>query len=194
MPTTVLNQNYGLGKPESFPEPWVRQFRATVYQGDQTDATRFQNSAAYAAGTFLPTGAIASIDSDNGLAVAGCKAGAAGNHPVPYLVYVGNDKMEVQSEYMNVSGGLVTLLPCTGYYRVRTTVFDKSEGVVYKANDLLTVKELTVGGKATAGVTKTGAKPYETVTVGIVDSAVGLDHSDLETLSFTCYFLPAKEA
>ncbi len=193
MPKTVLNQNYPVGAPGSFPEPWVRQFRATVYQGDQNDATRFQNSAAYAAGTFLPTGAIASIDSDNGLAVAGCKAGSAGNHPVPYLVYVGNDKMEVQSEYMNVSGGVVTLLPCTGYYRVRTTVFEKVAGG-YKTNDLLTVKELDLNGKKTAGVTKTGAKPYDTVIVGIADAPVGLDHSDLETLGFTCYFLPAKEA
>lgn len=194
MPKTVLNQNYPVGKPAEFPTPWTRQFRATVYQGDMADATRFQNSAAYAAGTFLPTGAIASIDSANGLAVAGCKAGAAGNHPVPYIVFVGNDKMEVKSEYMNVSGGVVTLLPCTGYYRVRTTVFDKSEGISYAINDLLTVKELTVEGGTTAGVTKTGAKPYDTVTVGIVDAPVGLDHSDLETLSFTCYFLPAKEA
>lgn len=194
MPTTVLNQNYPVGNPSAFPAPWTRQFRATVYQGDMADATRFQNSAAYAAGAVLPTGAIASIDSDNGLAVAGCKAGAAGNHPVPYVVFVGNDKMEVQSEYMNVSGGVVTLLPCTGYYRVRTTVFDKSEGITYKTNDFLTVGKTTVNDKEVACVTKTGAKPYETVIVGIVDAPVGLDHSDLETLGFTCYFLPAKEA
>nr|DAQ19021.1 MAG TPA: hypothetical protein [Herelleviridae sp.] len=190
---TVSNKNYPLGNTANMPPAWKRKNYNVVYQGDVSTDTRMYNSVTFAAGGWFPTGSVCSIDKNN-VAKTGVAKGTAGNHPMAYVVAVGNDRMEVQSERGNAAGGLLTLLPCAGYYRVRTTVFDADSSLTYEIGDLLSVGEIEHQGKTCSAVTKKNNKPYENVIVGSVDAPVDLNKEGLPALSFTCYWLPAQEA
>ena len=108
---------------------------------------------------------------------------------VPYMVKVGTDHRTVGSEKYNAAGGLVTVLPMTGYFRFVTTVFEKGEGIKYKAGDLLTVKTFTYDGKSVLGVAKAAAATN--LIVGIVDGPVSTEVKQNEALAFTAYYRPA---
>lgn len=185
MKKSIYNVNFPTGDMNQFPEKVQNKYTCDVYQGDTGDI-RFMDSAAYRAGSWIPTGSVAHIE--NNIAVAGVGADTANTVSVPYMVFVGNDKISTRSEKGNATGGLVTLLPLTGYYRFVTSVFDNSQE--YKAGDLLTVAEFTFDGKVVQGVTKKGAARGTTVIVGIVDSVIASDVKGNDAIKFTAMYIP----
>ena len=191
------NGNVAVNKPE----PFKRKYVATCYQGDVAFITPFKDTAVYATGAALPTGSICYINAA-GEATPGLPTLTdLKNCPVPYIVYVGNDQMSVKSQKGNTAGGTVSLVPCTGYYRFVTTVFNNAEGTTYKAGDFLTAA-LTNGSTvksvadadyptAHAGVaTPVTTGVYTDIVIGIVDTGITKDHFNLDSLRFTCYFIP----
>ena len=92
------------------------------------------------------------------------------------------------SEKYNAAGGLITLLPLTGYFRLFTTVFEQGESISYAAGDLLTVGQFTYDGKTVYGVKK-ASSASETI-VGIVDGPVSNEVKQNPALAFTAYFKP----
>lgn len=184
---TIFNEGYAAGGKSQVP-PFVRKYVATIYQGDTTFATRFMDSLAFDAGENLPTGSIAYFDETTKKVKAGVGTATATNCPVPYIVYMGNDQKSVISQKGNAAGGLVSLLPCTGYFRVVTTVFDTTKN--YVAGDFLTADKQTFDGLTNVGVATNGATAYSDVVIGIADGPEGVDHFDLPSLRFTCYFIP----
>ena len=195
---TVANYPYNNPSVDltAFASQWRRKYYALVYQGDVSEVSRAENSIVFNPTDFLPTGGICSIDSNTGFAVADVPAGTNGNHPCPYFIMVGNDKQEVLSEVGNTAGGRITAIPCDGYYRVRTTVFDKSPGVTYKVNDFLGVVKGTeaYSQKETCMVSTANNKPYEDVIVGQVTQVVDKNKEGLDSLSFSLHFIPVQEA
>lgn len=185
---TIVTEGYASGSNAAKPSPFTMKYRATIYQGDTTFATRFMDSVAFATGTELPTGSIAYIDNADGTAKAGVGSATASNCPVPYVVYMGNDQKSVLSQKGNIAGGTVSLLPCTGYFRVVTTVYDTSK--TYAAGDYLKVTTGAFGDYTSVGLLTNGATAYTDVVVGIADGPAGVDHFDLPSLKFTCYFIP----
>ena len=185
---TIFNEGYATGAKSTVP-PFAQKYRATIYQGDTTFATRFTDSLAFEAGENLPTGSIAYFDNTTKTVKAGPGVASATNCPVPYIVYMGNDQKSVISQKGNIAGGLVTLLPCTGYFRVVTTVFDTTKE--YAAGDYLKATKTTFGDLANVGVITNGATVYTDTVLGIADGPEGVDHFDLPSLRFTCYFIPA---
>ena len=170
--------------------PFKRKYVAVVYQGDTAFLTPFRDTVAFATGVNLPTGSIAYVNDGN--ATPGTGAAGATNCPVPYLVYVGNDQKTVISQQGNAAGGTVSLIPCTGYFRVTTTVFDTE--ATFAAGDFLKAKVDTFDGLTSVGIVTNGANIYSDVVIGIADGAAGVDHFDLPTLRFTCYFIPPMVA
>ena len=185
---TIFNAGYADGGKSTVP-PFAMKYRATVYQGDTTFATRFSDSLAFAAGENLPPGSIAYYDPELGKARAGLGENTGTNCPVPYIVYMGTDQKSVTSQKGNIAGGLVTLIPCTGYFRFVTTVFDTTKS--YTAGDFLTATKATFDGLADVGVITNGATVYTDTVIGIADGPAGVDHFDLDSLRFTCYYIPA---
>ena len=192
------------------PDPFKRKYVTTCYQGDVAFLTPFRDTATYAATAKLPTGSICHLDAD-GKAVAGVgEVTDLTNCPVPYLVYVGNDQMSVKSQKGNSVGGIVSLIPCTGYYRFVTTIYDTTK--TFKAGDFLTaavtqavpdgtdnraVKAVCDADYPDGGVgviTKVTTGVYTDLVLGIADCAVAKDHFDLPSLRFTCYFIPPTQA
>ena len=189
---TAFNEGWGSGNNEAKASPFKRKYVATVYQGDTQLIARFQDSASYAVDANLPTGSICYINAD-GQAVAGLPVATPTNCPVPGVVVVGNDQKSVISQKGNIAGGIVTVLPCTGYYRIQTTVFDSSKS--YAAGDYLTATTATFDGLSGVGLaTKSTNGVYTDLIIGIVDKPVVSDHFDLPTLSFTCNFIPPQAA
>lgn len=195
---TVFTGGFASGENNAAkPAPFKRQYVATVYQGDVAFITPFKDSVLYDASNAdkLPTGSICYIDA-NGLAVPGVGTATATNCPVPCVVYVGTDQKAVISQKGNASGGKVTLIPCTGYYRIVTTVFNTKQAATYAAGDFLTAKvtdgstDTTVNNLTGVGVATPGATAYTDVVIGIVDGPIANDHFDLPSLRFTCYFIP----
>ena len=182
------------------PAPFKRQYVATVYQGDVAFISPFKDVVNYDATNAdkLPTGSICYVNA-SGLAVPGVGTATATNCPVPYLVYVGNDQKSVISQKGNATGGKVTLIPCTGYYRIVTTIFNTND-TTYAAGDFLTAAVTdgstvtTVNNLIGVGVATNGATVYTDVVIGIVDGPVTNDHFDLPSLRFTCYFIPPMSA
>lgn len=189
---TIFNEGYADGQNVAKPAPFTMKYRATVYQGDTTFATRFCDSFTFAAGTNLPTGSIAFLDNSDGLVKPGVGVAAADACPVPYVVYMGNDQKSVISQKGNIAGGIVTLIPTTGYFRIVTTIFDTTK--TYAAGEFLKVTKTTFDGMADVGVITNGATVYSDVVIGIADGAAGIDHFDLPSLKFTCYFIPPMVA
>lgn len=184
----------------SKPEPFKRKYVATCYQGDVAFITPFKDTASYAADAKLPTGSICHIE--DGKAVAGVgEMTDLKNCPVPYIVYVGNDQKQVISQKGNTAGGIVSLVPCTGYYRFVTTLFNTADS--FAAGDFLTAKitdgstvtaasDVDYTGVGVAALCETGV--YTDIVIGIVDGPVTKDHFDLDSLRFTCYFIPPTQA
>ena len=185
---TVFQDVSASGSDAAKAAPFKRKYVAVVYQGDTAFLNPFRDTVAFATGVNLPTGSIAYVDASTGLATPGVGAATATNCPVPYLVYVGNDQKSVISQEGNIAGGKVSLIPCTGYFRVTTTIFDTE--ATYAAGDFLTADVKAFDGLTGVGVATNGAKAYEDVVIGIADGAAGVDHFDLPTLRFTCYFIP----
>ena len=185
MKKSIYNVNFPMGDMNQFPDKVKNKYTCDVYQGDTGDI-RFMDSAAVKAGSWIPTGSVAHIE--NNVAVAGVGADTASAVSVPFMVFVGNDKKTTVSEKGNAVGGLVTLLPLTGYFRFVTTVFDSSQE--YKVGDLLTVAEFDFDGKKVQGVTKKGAARGTTVIVGVVDSVVASDVKGNDALKFTAMYIP----
>jgi hypothetical protein len=185
MKNSIYNVNFPMGNMNQFPEKTQNKYTCDVYQGDTGDI-RFMDSAAYSAGSWIPTGSVAHIE--NNIAKPGLGEDTASAVKVPFMVFVGNDKKSTVSEKGNATGGLVTLLPLTGYFRFVTTVFDASQE--YKAGDLLTVGEFTFDGKTVFGVTKAGATRGTATIVGVVDSVVGTDVKGNNALKFTAMYIP----
>ena len=191
---TVFNAGYTTsGAQLSQVAPFTMKYRATVYQGDTTLALRFQDSIAVGSGAQLPTGSIA-YQNSSGFAVAGVPTPTASNCAVPSVVLMGNDQKTILSQKGNIAGGYVTLLPCTGYYRIVTTVYNTAN--TYAAGDFLTATVGEFGDYTSAGRldnkvdSATRAEVYKDVIVGIADAAVTTDHFDLPSLRFTCNFIP----
>lgn len=188
---TITTEGYATGNAVK-PSPFTMKYRATIYQGDTTFATRFMDSLAFATGTDLPTGSVAYLDNATGTVKPGVGTASASNCPVPYIVYMGTDQKTVQSQRGNIAGGIVSLLPSTGYYRVVTTVFDTSK--TYAAGDYLKVTTGAFGDYTGIGLLTNGATVYTDVVVGIADGPAGVDHFELPSLKFTCYFIPPVKA
>lgn len=195
---TVANQPYNNPQVDlnSFTPQWRRKYYALVYQGDVSEVSRAENMLTYDPKVYLPTGGICSVDSNTGLAVADVPKGTNGNHPCPYFIMVGNDKLEVRSEVGNEAGGRITAIPADGYFRVRTTVFDKSPGVTYKVNDFLgvVVGQDPYSTNNVCMVSTQNNKPYEDVIVGQVTQIVDKNKEGLDSLSFSLHFIPVQEA
>ena len=201
---SVFTNGFASGADASRPAPFKRKYVATCYQGDVAFLTPFKDTATYAAGAKLPTGSICHLDA-NGKAVAGVGSMTdLTNCPVPYLVYVGNDQKQVISQEGNTAGGIVSLVPCTGYYRFVTTLYNTQD--TFKAGDFLTAKitdNSTVKAVSDsdplvgvgAGVAaKCSVGVYSDIVIGIADGPVTNDHFDLPSLRFTCYFIPPTSA
>ena len=188
---TIFNEGYADGSATK-PAPFTMKYRATVYQGDTTFATRFSDSFAFATGTNLPTGSIAYLNNATNQVEPGTGTASATGCPVPYVVYMGNDQKSITSQKGNIAGGVVTLIPCTGYFRIVTTVFDTTK--TYAAGDFLKATVTTFDGLADVGVLTNGASVYTDVVVGIADAPAGTDHFDLPSLKFTLYFIPPMVA
>lgn len=185
MKKSIYNVNFPVGDMTQFPDKTKNKFTCDVYQGDTSDI-RFMDSAAVNAGSWIPTGSIAHIE--NNVAKPGLGEDTATAVSVPFMVFVGNDKLSTVSEKGNVTGGLVTLLPLTGYFRFVTTVFDASQE--YTAGDLLTVANFEYAGKQVYGVTKVGATRGTATIVGVVDSIVASDVKGNDALKFTAMYIP----
>ena len=185
---TIFNQGYADGNNVTKANPFTMKYRATVYQGDTTFATPFRDSVTFATGASLPTGSIAYFDATDKVAKPGVGTATKTNCPVPCIVYMGNDQKSIQSQKGNIAGGIVTLIPCTGYFRVVTTVFDSTK--TYVAGDFLTADVTTFEDLANVGVITNGAEVYSDVVLGIADGPVANDHFDLPSLKVTCYFIP----
>lgn len=187
MPKSIVNNRYPMGNPRNFRDLVKGKYTALVYQGDNGDL-QFAESATLDANAWLPSGSIAHIE--NGVAKPGLGTNAAGKVCVPYIVKVGTEHRTVRSEKFNAAGGIITLLPLTGYFRLITTVFDKADGLVYSAGDLLTVGEFEYDGKTVYGITKAGADLNSKTIVGIVDGPVGTEVKQNDAVAFTAYFKP----
>lgn len=188
---TVVNAFNTLGDPASMEPPWVPTCILTTYQGAVEDKLQFWDQAAYTASTDNPvTGSIVSLNSQ-GKAVCDVPTGTGANQAVPYIVKVGCERPEIRSERGNASGGVITILPMTGFYRFRTTIFDKTQAD-YARGDFLTIKTSTLDGKSVCLVTKENANVYTTVTVGVVDLPVANDREGNPALSFTAMWVPVK--
>ena len=197
---TVFTDGFASGVNNAAkPAPFKRQYVATVYQGDVAFITPFKDVVSYdvANAETLVTGSICYVDANN-QAVPGVGTATATSCAVPYLVYVGNDQKSVQSQKGNASGGQITLIPCTGYYRIVTTIFNTKK--TFAAGDYLTAV-VTDGSTATTvnnlvgvGVLSNEATVYTDTIVGIADGPVANDHFDLPSLRFTCYFIPPMVA
>lgn len=185
---TIFNQGWADGNNVAKAKPFTMKYRATVYQGDTTFATPFRDSVTFQSGANLPTGSIAYFDATDKVAKPGVGTASAANCPVPCIVYMGNDQKSIQSQKGNIAGGIVTLIPCTGYFRVVTTIFDSEQA--YNAGDFLTATVQSYDGLANVGVITNDAKVYEDVILGIADGPVTNDHFDLPSLRVTCYFIP----
>ncbi len=186
----VFTDGYAAGSQAAKADPWKRKYVATVYQGDVAFITPFKDSVAFATGVNLPTGSICHVE--DGLAVPGVGTATATNCPVSYVVYMGNDQKSVISQKGNAAGGIVTLIPCTGYYRIVTTIFDTTK--TYAAGDFLTADVASFDGMASVGVATNGATVYTDIVIGIADAPVSADHFDLPSLRFTCNFIPPQKA
>lgn len=186
MKKSIYNVNFPMGDMTQFPAQVKNKFTCDVYQGDTSDI-RFMDSAAVRANDWIPTGSIAHKEGD--VAVAGLGTDTDKRVSVPYMVFVGNDKLSTTSEKGNATGGLVTMLPLTGYFRFVTTVFDESQE--YNAGDLLTVSDFKFDGKTVYGVTKDGAVRGDATIVGVVDSIIASDVKGNKALKFTAMYIPA---
>ena len=186
---SIANNRFPVGDPRSFRDLTKGKYSCYVYQGDKGDE-QFMESCDVLADAWLPTGSIAYIN-EQGRAVAGLGTDSATKLSVPYIVKVGSDHRTVKSETYNAAGGLVTLLPVTGYFRLVTTVFEQADGLAYAAGDLLTVKKFNYDGKEVWGVSKNGASLGNSVIVGIVDGPVGNEVKQNAALAFTAFYRPA---
>lgn len=186
---TIANNRFPVGDPKTFRSLTKGKYSCYVYQGDKGDE-QFMESCDVLADTWLPTGSIAYIDAATGRAVATKGANAAGKAAVPYIVKVGSDHRTVGSEKYNAAGGLVTLLPLTGYFRIVTTVFEQGTDISYETGDFLTVGQFQYDGKTVLGLTKTGAALGTSTIVGIVDGPVGNEVKQNAALAFTAFFQP----
>lgn len=188
---SIANNRFPVGDPRTFRDLTKGKYSCYVYQGDKSDE-QFMESCDVLADAWLPTGSIAYIN-EQGRAVAGVGTDTTSKLAVPYIVKVGSDHRTVKSEKYNAAGGLVTLLPLTGYFRLITTVFDQEETLSYAAGDLLTVKQFNYDGKAVWGVTKAGAALGTNLIVGIVDGPVGNEVKQNAALAFTAFYRPAAK-
>lgn len=201
---SVFTNGFASGNKAAKPAPFKRKYVVTCYQGDTAFLTPFKDTATYVAGTKLPTGSICYLDADGKATPGVGPMTDLKNCPVPYIVYVGNDQKQVQSQKGNTAGGIVSLVPCTGYYRFVTTIYNTAD--TFKAGDFLTAKitdgsavtsvcddDALVGtGVGVAAKCTTGV--YTDIVIGIADAAVAQDHFDLPSLRFTCYFIPPTQA
>ena len=183
--TSIMNNRFPVGNPANFRNLPKGKYDCVVYQGDNGDM-QFMNSCTIAANAWLPTGSIAYVE-DN-VAKPGLGSMTAIKVDVPYIVKVGTEHPNVYSEKYNAAGGLITLLPLTGYFRLFTTVFEQGESISYAAGDLLTVGQFTYDGKTVYGVKK-ASSASETI-VGIVDGPVSNEVKQNPALAFTAYFKP----
>lgn len=169
-------------------ERWAMKYITSVYQGETDRALRKQDWPTYDPAAFIPTGSICMIDEGN---VA--KLYDAESNAVPHFVFRGNNEVGVQSEVGNIAGGVITTLPCTGNYRIQTTVFEQGEGMAYAINDFLTIAQADVNGEGvTSMLTKKGAAPYSTVIAGVVYGPVYKDQFGNNTLRADLMFLPKQ--
>jgi hypothetical protein len=185
---TIANNRFPVGNPRNFRDLTKGKYDCYVYQGDKGDE-QFMESCDVLADAWLPTGSIAHID-EHGRAVAGVGTDTAGKLAVPYIVKVGSDHRTVKSEKYNAAGGLVTLLPLTGYFRIITTVFDQGASLSYATGDLLTVKQFQYDGQTVWGLSKDGAALGSSLVVGIVDGPVGNEVKQNAALAFTAFYRP----
>ena len=179
---TIANNRFPVGNPANFRELTKGKYSCYVYQGDKSDE-QFMESAAVKADANIPTGTIAYIDAD-GFATT-TKPTVTNGVAIPYIVKVGTDHRTVKSEKYNAAGGLVTLLPLTGYFRIVTTGIDAT--CTYTPGTYLCVKAvdgvnvLVPKGTASAG----------TDVVGIVDG-FGSEVKQNSAVAFTAFFRPAS--
>lgn len=184
----IFTDGYPVGSDAAKPSPFKRKYVATIYQGDVAFISSFRDSIAFATGTNLPTGSVCYINSATGNATPGVGTASATNCPIPYIVYMGTDQASVISQKGNAAGGMITAIPCTGYFRIVTTVFDTTK--IFVAGDYLTATTATVNGLSTVGVLTNGATVYTDTVVGIADGPIANDHFGLPSLRFTCHFIP----
>lgn len=191
--STIANNRFPVGNPENFRNLTKGKYSCYVYQGDKGDE-QFMESCGVPAKTWAPTGSVAFIDGGT-LSVDATKITEKGGVKVsvPYMVKVGTEHKTVGSEKYNAAGGLVTLLPLTGYFRFVTTVYQKvineDTPIVYNAGDLLTLAKFEYDGQEVIGVTK--ATAATNLIVGIVDGQVGKEVKQNDALAFTAYYRPA---
>ena len=190
-PQSIVNNRYPVGNPLNFRNLAQSKYDCLVYQGDNSDM-QFMDSCTILANAWVPTGSIAYIDDT--VAKPGVGADTAVKVAVPYIVKVGTEHRNVYSEKYNAAGGLITLLPLTGYFRVITTVFEQGEAISYAAGDLLTVKQFTYDGKSVYGVAKATTGIGSELIVGIVDGPVGNEVKQNPALAFTAFYRPVAAA
>lgn len=182
---SIANNRFPFGNPANFRNLAKGKYDCVVYQGDNGDM-QFMDSCTIVANAWLPTGSIAYVDGTT--AKPGLGAMTATKVAVPYIVKVGTEHPTVYSEKYNAAGGLITLLPLTGYFRLITTVFKQGTDISYAAGDLLTVEQFEYDGKNVYGVAK--ATSASQTIVGIVDGPVGNEVKQNPALAFTAYFKP----
>lgn len=190
-PQSIANNRFPVGNPLNFRNFAKGKYDCVVYQGDNGDM-QFMDSTTILAGAWLPTGSIAYVD--NNVAKASVVADTAVKVAVPYIVKVGTEHPNVYSEKYNAAGGLITLLPLTGYFRLVTTVFEQGESITYAAGDLLTVKQFIYDGRTVLGVAKATSGIGSETIVGIVDGPVGNEVKQNPALAFTAFYRPAVAA
>ena len=186
-PSSIANNRFPVGNPLNFRNLTKGKYDCVVYQGDNSDM-QFMDSCTILANAWIPTGSIAYVD--NTVAKPGLGTDTAVKLAVPYIVKVGTEHRNVYSEKYNAAGGLITLLPLTGYFRVITTVFEQGESISYAAGDLLTVKQFTYDGQNVYGVAKATTGLGSEVIVGVVDGAVSNEVKQNPALAFTAFYRP----
>lgn len=190
-PQSIANNRFPVGNPLNFRNLAKGKYDCVVYQGDNGDM-QFMDSCTILAGAWIPTGSIAYVDDT--VAKPGVGSDTAVKVAVPYIVKVGTEHRNVYSEKYNAAGGLITLLPLTGYFRVITTVFEQGDSITYAAGDLLTVKQFTYDGQSVYGVAKATAGIGSELIVGIVDGPVGNEVKQNPALAFTAFYRPVAAA
>ena len=186
--------------------PFKRVLRMYVKQGDVDTTTAMQDTVAAAAGANLATGSICYLAANKqatpfDITDGGASAGTGAICPIPYIVKIGTDKLEVQGEQLSAAAGRLTVLPLVGNYRIATSVYDRTHAKAdYAVNTLLTATVQPAASDATypqtvgAGLLTVATGPYvvgEPVVAIVAPETVTSARDQEDTLSFFAFFLPA---
>lgn len=122
----------------------------------------------------------------SGAMIAGLGSATNVNKPMPMFALANVTDFDVNSDYGNTSGGVISAAVATGGYEIATTEFVSG---TYHVNDMLTAATGDDAGKVKkATVDAYGAEPI----VGIVSKSVAKSPEGTNMLTFWTCFVPSR--